>query len=162
MIVKDFLGNEYSVECMGCAIGSGTMIPPGGVIKETGSFLLHQDPEIPVPGFIVITAKEHVQSILHYNQTARYELIDLIHEAVSAVRELKITERITVIQEERSKHFHVWLFPYYPWMDEYFSSPVSEYREVMNRLKADENQSDRYIQRILDTVKVIKLAMPGN
>ena len=154
MTIKDISGNRYEVERTGCAIVHGDIRPPGGILKETEHFLLHQDPEVPVPGFLIVTAKEHVQSIVQLDRSARHELIDLVNEAVNAVKEGKITGQVTIIQEERSKHFHVWLFPYYPWMAEQFSGPVSEYRDVIRAVK-ERPPAAANLRQILDTAAII-------
>jgi diadenosine tetraphosphate (Ap4A) HIT family hydrolase len=63
MIIKDFINNEWSCKCIGCSIGSGEVVPPGGIITETKNFVLHQDPEVPIKGFLIIASKKHIQSI---------------------------------------------------------------------------------------------------
>ncbi len=62
MPTTDFLEQTWIIPCMGCAIANHTMLPPGGIIMETAHFCLHQDPLIPLPGFLVIGAKRHVHS----------------------------------------------------------------------------------------------------
>ena len=51
-MTRDFLGHEWTYDCMGCAIADGSMLPPGGFIKQTEHFVVHQDPLIPLPGFL--------------------------------------------------------------------------------------------------------------
>lgn len=60
---KDFLGNEWDIDCMGCAISNRSMSVPGGFIQRTQHFCVHQDPQIPLPGFLVIASLRHIQSI---------------------------------------------------------------------------------------------------
>ena len=48
---KDFLGNEWEINCIGCAMGNDLMIVPGGIIKKIQYFCVHQDPLIPLEGF---------------------------------------------------------------------------------------------------------------
>lgn len=50
--MKDFMNNEWNSECIGCEIGKGAIIPPGGIIKETENFLIQQDLEVPIKGFL--------------------------------------------------------------------------------------------------------------
>ena len=39
MIRKDILGNEFEVECIGCALVNKTLTPIGGIIKETENYI---------------------------------------------------------------------------------------------------------------------------
>ena len=59
----DFLGNHWNVECMGCGLGTGATTPPYRLIYQSPFFIVHQDPLIPIPGFLVIGAKRHIQRI---------------------------------------------------------------------------------------------------
>ena len=54
---KDILGNEIKSECVGCAIVRGEVKLPGGIIYDGESIILAADPEIPIPGFLIITSK---------------------------------------------------------------------------------------------------------
>ena len=150
-----FQPDILSVDCIGCAISSGRIVPPGGVIKETGNFLLHQDPEVPIEGFLILTAKKHVRSITELSQSARYELMDLMYKAISAIKKLKISEEVTIIQEERSQHLHPWIFPRHTWMEPLFSSGVSNYRDVMAYAKTN-NKDAENIQKVMNTVETLK------
>ena len=57
----DFLGNEWKYECIGCAISSGEIKIPGGIIYEGKYTILGADPEIPIPGFLIVNVKRHMQ-----------------------------------------------------------------------------------------------------
>jgi len=136
-MITDFLQNALVVDdCLGCAIGSGQAVPPGGVVRKTRNFVLHQDPEIPIEGFLILAARRHIKSITELSPSRRQELMDLLYKAISAVKELRISEEITIIQEERSPHLHFWLLPRLSWMDS-LSGPVSSYRDVLAYAKAD-------------------------
>ena len=50
----DFLGNEWKYECMGCSISNGEIKIPGGIIYEGKYTMLVADPEIPIPGFLIV------------------------------------------------------------------------------------------------------------
>lgn len=63
MIVEDILGKEWNCECIGCSIGTGEITPPGEVIMSTDNFVLHEDPEIPIKGFLIVASKKHIKSI---------------------------------------------------------------------------------------------------
>lgn len=126
----DFMGKEWHYDCLGCAIRDGKVIPPGGILYETNSFTIQLDAEIPIKGFLIINTKQHIRSLVELKQEERAELIELIDIAMRAVKTLTNGKEITLVQEERSKHFHVWIFPHDKWMDEKFGKGISNLREI--------------------------------
>ena len=133
MIFRDFMNNEWSGKCIGCCIGSGEIIPPGGIIAETKNFVLHQDPEVPVKGFLIIESKKHIKSISQLTLEKSMELFDLVYSARLAMKNITDIKEVTIIQEERSAHFHLWLLPRYEWMTNKFTNSLSSIREMMNK-----------------------------
>jgi len=108
---KDILGNEIKSECVGCAIVRGEVKLPGGIIYDGKSIILAADPEIPIPGFLIISSKRHIQSFAELTVDERAEIGNTIAIAERAIKDLKIAETVTLVQEECSKHFHIWIFP---------------------------------------------------
>lgn len=155
MIVKDILGKEWECKCIGCSIGNGEITPPGEVIMSTKNFVIHQDPEIPIKGFLIIASKKHIQSISELTLEESQELFDLVYRARMVLTIMEEIKEISIIQEERSVHFHLWLFPRYEWMDENFENSLSKVREILfyakDKYKTEENMAD-----ILSTVKIIR------
>ena len=155
MIFTDILNREWECQCIGCAIASGEVETPGGNIAETKNFRLDQDPEIPIKGFLIIASKSHMKSISQLNCEESQELFALVYRARIALKSIADIKEVTIIQEERSGHFHLWLLPRYEWMDEKFANSLSTIREIMtyskNNLKSQEN-----IENILTVVKKIK------
>ena len=147
---KDILGNEIKSECVGCAIVRGEIQLPGGVIYDGKSIILAADPEIPIPGFLIITSKRHIQSFAELSSEERTEIGDIIALAQKAIKDLKIAETVTLVQEERSKHFHIWIFPNQEWMQEKFGYGLQYLRKI--NAYARENASDE------DAIRVIKVA----
>ena len=84
---------------------------PGGIIYDGESIILAADPEIPIPGFLIITCKRHIQSFAELTADERAEIGNTIAIAERTIKDLKIAETVTLVQEERSKHFHIWIFP---------------------------------------------------
>jgi len=81
MIIKDFMNNEWNCECIGCSIGNGEIVPPGGIIADTKNFVLHQDPEVPIGGFLIIASKKHIKSISELSLEESTELFELVYRA---------------------------------------------------------------------------------
>lgn len=116
--------------CIGCSIVNGELELIGGNIYETEHFILGQDSDVPLKGFLIIQTKEHVNSMLDFSEKEQIELIKLIHKTRVALEELNICKEVTIVQEERSKHFHIWLFPNYEWMQEKFGKGIKYLRDI--------------------------------
>lgn len=59
------------------------------------------------------------------------------------MRECLHIEKVTIVQEEKSTHhFHVWLFPWYKWMEE-IGSGLDSIKKIMEyareKLKSEDN-----------------------
>ena len=151
---KDILGNEIKSECVGCAIVRGEVKLPGGIIYDGESIILAADPEIPIPGFLIITSKRHIQSFAELTADERTEIGNTIAIAERAIKDLKIAETVTLVQEERSKHFHIWIFPNQEWMQEKFGYGLQYLREI--NAYARENASDEDVIRVIKVAEEIK------
>lgn len=136
--MKDFMGNELSFECLGCAIVKGEILPPGGILLETEDFLVHQDPLVPIDGFLIITVKKHVSSITELTAEQRYRLIDLLNDGICLLKQVHVADEITIIQEERSSHLHFWLFPWKTWM-----KGMGNYKEICDYAKKNASKEQR-------------------
>lgn len=145
------MSETINKKCTGCNIVNKEIIPTGGIIYETENFLLFQDPEVPIKGFLIVQAKKHVNSIMDFNGEEQIELIKLINKARNALKELDICNEVTIVQEERSKHFHIWLFPNYEWMQEKFGKGVKYLRDISEYAKENVTQKD--MKEVLDIVE---------
>jgi len=132
MKTKDFLGNEWDINCMGCAISDQSMSVPGGFIQRTQHFCVHQDPLIPLPGFLVIASLRHMQSISDMRESEYEEFSKLVRAAHYAIKEATDIEYLTIVQEEDSIHFHLWFFPWTQDVIEQYGKPsLAKIREIM-------------------------------
>jgi diadenosine tetraphosphate (Ap4A) HIT family hydrolase len=117
---------------MGCAISDGSMSVPGGFVYRTHYFCVHQDPLIPLPGFLVIASTRHIQSIAEMEETGYGEFTRLIKDSHTAIKEVTRVEYLTLVQEESSSHFHLWFFPWAQELIERYGNPsLSKIREIM-------------------------------
>jgi len=129
---KDFLGQEWNIDCMGCSINDGTMTLPGGFIHRAKYFVVHQDPLIPLEGFLVIASKRHIQSIAEMQDVEFDELARLIRDTIRTIKKATKVEQLTIVQEERSIHFHLWFFPWTQEIIERYGQPsLTKIREIM-------------------------------
>ena len=155
MVVEDILGKECNCKCIGCSIGNGEITPPGEIIMSTENFVIHQDPEIPIKAFLIIASKKHIKSISELTCEESQELFEVVYKTRMALKIIKDIKEVTIIQEERSGHFHLWLLPRYEWMDKKFANSLSTVREMLFYAK-DNNKSEENIADILSTVDTIK------
>jgi len=151
---KDILNNEFEVECIGCALANKNLVPVGGIIKETENFILHQDPEIPIKGFLIIASKKHIKSIIELSKSQALEFFELVYDARTALLSFDDIIECSLIQEEKSGHFHFWILPKYIWMNDLFDNSLSSIRPIMQyareNLKTAQNIKDIeiYIERL--------------
>ena len=132
MKTRDFLGNEWDIDCMGCAISNRSMLVPGDFILQTKYFCVHQDPLIPLPGFLVIASLRHIQSISEMQEPEYNEFSKLVRAAQHAVKEATKVEHLTIVQEDNSVHFHLWFFPWTRRVVEQYGQPsLTKIREIM-------------------------------
>ena len=117
-------------KCTGCSVINKELVPIGGWIYESKNFVLAQDAEVMIEGFLIIQAKRHVNSLLDFSEEENLELSNLLYQTRKALKELNICEEVTIVQEERSKHFHIWLFPCYDWMKENFGKVIKYLRDI--------------------------------
>jgi diadenosine tetraphosphate (Ap4A) HIT family hydrolase len=117
--ITDIAGNKKRVKCLSCAIEKGGVARHGGSIASTAHFDAHQDWEIPIPGFVIVASRRHLQSIDEFTDEERGDFIEFLCMVRRAMREALDIQTAYLIQEEdTSDHFHVWMFPRYEWMAE--------------------------------------------
>ena len=154
-MIKDFLGNEWTCDCIGCSIGSGDMTPPGDIIMSTDNFVIHQDPEVPIKAFLIIASKKHIRSISELSYMEAQELFDLVYKARMALKSITDIVEVNIIQEERSGHLHFWLLPKYEWMNEIFENSLTTVRDMLSYAKSN-YRTEYNIVDILTTVEILR------
>lgn len=154
---KDFMNNQWPGQCMGCSVGKGDMLPPGGIIYDTENFVLHQDPDVPLSGFLIVAAKNHIRSIAELTLEESTELFQLVYKARIAMKEVCDINEVTIIQEERSGHFHLWLLPRYQWMNDKFGNSLNNIRGIMTYIK-ENVKTENDIDEVLLAVEKLREA----
>lgn len=150
----DILGRKWKYDCMSCAIAKGELELPGGLIFEDKYITIGADVEIPLNGFIIIATKRHINSISELTDDERYDLIDYIAEVIKALKDLNIIEKVTIVQEERANHLHVWIFPCHKEYEEKMGKGVGSIKDICKHIK--DNVTDEEIQKCLETVTKLK------
>jgi diadenosine tetraphosphate (Ap4A) HIT family hydrolase len=154
-MVMDIFNHEWDCGCVGCSIAMGDVIPPGGIIAETKNFVLHQELEVPIKAFLIISSKKHIKSIAQLTKEEAEELFDLVYKARIALKSVEDIADLRIIQEENSSHFHMWLLPRYEWMNNIYSNSLYSIREMMVSMQTS-HKTEENLKEILATAEKIK------
>jgi diadenosine tetraphosphate (Ap4A) HIT family hydrolase len=147
MKTKDFLGNEWEIDCMGCAIQNRSMLVPGGFILRTQHFCVHQDPLVPLPGFLVIASLRHIQSIEEMDVREYEQMTRLVRITHRAIKQVTRIEELTLIQEESSRHFHLWFFPWAQHViDRYGKPSLTKIRAIMSDCRKQPLSTQEWVE----------------
>lgn len=65
-----------------------------------------------------------------------------------------ICEEVLIVQEEKASHFHIWILPMHPWMEEYKKN-VRNIKDIINYSK--ENFNDSVKKELLEAIDKLKL-----
>ncbi len=144
--------------CVGCALQSGEFKGFGELIASTQYFEVRQDCYLLIPGFMVISSKRHVQSIDDFTQEERHDFIDFVYKIRRHMREILNIDTVYLIQEEDSKHFHLWVFPRYEWMEEKFGTGIRSVKPIMQWAQEHLDTTDN-LNQVLDFIKQLKQSL---
>ena len=133
-----------------------------GFVYQTESFHAHQDQEIPILGFIVLASKRHIQSIEELTEVEAVEFVSIVRQIRRALREELSIEKVYLVEEELSKHFHLWLFPHHDWMnDPKFGKRIASLRPVMDYAK-ENMKTPENIAAVLEAAEKLRQYLKGS
>lgn len=155
--IIDTHGNRHDTKCISCDIQNGEIVLPVERIVETKNFAVEQDLEYPIEGFMIIRSKRHLLSIDEMSSEESEELIQLIRNVRAAMRKALGIQSVTFVQEESTftSHFHIWLFPWHPWMLKRWRGKVNDVKEVMEFAKK-EMSNEKNLNLVKEAVAKIK------
>lgn len=149
-----FYKSVYSEGCPGC---NRTEPQPEGldIVLETNNYRVHQDYALPIPGMMVIEVKRHVRSMTEFTADESSELVSVLMKTREAMRSAGI-EEATLVQEERSSHFHAWWLPIYPWMKDAADGKIRNIQFIFNHAKENmvTKNNIREVEEITRRIKV--------
>ncbi|MFA5532076.1 MAG: hypothetical protein WDA13_00565 [Candidatus Shapirobacteria bacterium] len=122
--------HTISTDCIGCSLARKEFDPYGGIIFESKYFIVAPDIEIPIPGFIIISSKRHISSILDFSQDELSDFNQLLTDTRKAIKQALPNITITMVQKENRPHFHIWFFPKFDWMEK-FGEKLSGISELL-------------------------------
>lgn len=157
MKIKDIMGVEHELNgCLGCEIVNKNLKPVGGIIYKNEYFVVTQDFELPIDGFIVISSIRHVEQLAELSDKERMNLIDLINKIINILKSNNIAEEYNIILEEkRDYHFHVWLMPRHKWMQEKFGKIMKHIKEIQE-YAIQNMQTKENIEKIIKTCEIVR------
>lgn len=130
--VMDIKDRTKKIVCLGCAIQKGKVKTIGGIIATSRYFTAHQDYEIPIPGFIILDSKRHLLSVDNFTEAEQQDFIKFLCRLRRGMRKVLKVSTVYLIQEEKDfEHFHLWIFPRYPWMEKRFGRKIQSVQPTM-------------------------------
>ncbi len=134
----------------------GEKIFPNEKIIITKNFDVHQDWEVPIPGFFVIASRKNKVSFDEFNAEEIDELFNLIKKLRKGMREVLDIKIVCFFQDEGTHDhlFHIWIFPRHGWMNE-FGSKIESIRPIINYAKNNMVNEDVF-EEVKDMVGKMK------
>ena len=148
------MSNIVNKKCTGCSIVNGELVPIGGWIYETKNFVLAHDPEVMIEGFLIIQSKKHVNSLTSFSEDECIEFAKLLYQTRNALKDLNICNEVTLVQEDRSKHFHIWIFPYHDWVSEKFGKGIEYLRDINEYMTVNATEENK--KKVFEVCEMLK------
>jgi len=110
------------------------LFPDEKVIK-TKYFDIHQDWEVPIPGFFVVSTNTPHRSIEEFSDEESFEFIRLARLLRQGMTSVLAVRDVYFFQNEDTEHnFHLWVFPRLEWMEQ-FGRKIQSVRPIMEYAK---------------------------
>lgn len=153
MKLTTYDGQNCEVECIGCDVYDGRIPLKHSILYEDNYWRIVQDTENPIIGFFIIGSIRHFRTLNEMNTEETKRLFPLILETRRVMQQVLGIQKVTLIQEDgpESMHFHPWLFPWYPWMDEIEGRETEKIRAIM--------KFSRETMRTQENIQNINLAL---
>jgi len=131
------------------------------LIYETKTFKVYQDWEVPVPGFLVISPKKKMNSILEFSKEEYAEFCDLILLCRKNLLDFLDIKKVYFFQSEDSDTgFHYLLYPRYKWMDK-FGRKLKSMKPSMNYAEMKMVNPEN-VQKVKEIAKILRKKFAGN
>ena len=131
---------------------------PRQTIIRTKYFDVHQDWEVPIPGFFIIASVRSVKSISEFNQEEIKEFARLLFKMRQGMKKTLNVNKVYLFQDESSSHnFHLWILPIYSWMNE-FGLKIESIRPIINYSKS-KMKTKEVFEKVKQSVKKMKKYM---
>lgn len=113
--------------CRGCFLEHAENLPPElEPIWGNSFFVIRQDAECPIPGFYIVSTRQHINTIGNLESERASELGIILNRLRYAMLYTLKVKRIHIFLEERmiDPHLHIWMLPLWPHiMEEHHIDP---------------------------------------
>lgn len=156
--ITDIGGNTVQLDCLSCAIAQDKVEIRGGSVIRSKYFDLHQDFEIPIPGFMILTSLRHLQSVDEFTDEESADFMKVLRASRKLQRDVLSIDEVYLHQEEdTSHHFHLWMFPRHNWMKDQFGRKSESMRPIMEYARTD-LKTDENLVKLDEDVKRLQAA----
>ncbi len=108
---------------------------PDEKIISTKYFEVHQDWEVPIAGFFIISPKKLIRTIDEFTDDEAVEFVNLLRKARKGMKDALRIDDAYFFQNEDTKHnFHLWIFPRHGWMEQ-FGRKIESVKPIINYAK---------------------------
>jgi diadenosine tetraphosphate (Ap4A) HIT family hydrolase len=112
-----------------------TILFPNENIITTKLWSVHQDWEVPIPGFFIIAPLRKIRSLSEFTDWEMIEFISIMRTVRRGMQSVLNIEDVYFFQNEDTSHwFHFWIFPRHSWMEQ-FGRKIESVRWIMNFAK---------------------------
>jgi diadenosine tetraphosphate (Ap4A) HIT family hydrolase len=131
---------------------------PNSSIIATQNFDVHQDQEIPIPGFFILAPFRKIKSIAEFTDAETTEFIVLLKKVRIKMQEILDIQEVYLFQnEDTDSGFHLWIFPRHAWMDQ-FGRKIQSVRPIINFAK-EKMLTDADFKEVHRCVQLMKVAL---
>jgi diadenosine tetraphosphate (Ap4A) HIT family hydrolase len=134
---------------------------PNAKVLKTKLIDIHQDWEVPIPAFFIISLNRKVRTFAEFNDQELWEFIKYLQILRKGMQEILKIEDVYFFQNEDTEHgFHFWVFPRFAWMEK-FGIKIQSVRPIMEFAK--ENLiSEEKIKEVEVVAEKMKIYMQNN
>ena len=163
MEIFDLTGERHNLDgCLGCNLVSGNLESFGGVIYKDDMFMIEQDFELPIDGFIIISTIRHIEKFTELSSAERVKLVELINQAIAVLEKHGVANEYNVILEEKAGvHFHVWLMPRHDWMLEKFGKIIKNIQPIQEFSLKNMRNAENF-SKIKQTCELLRSELSQN
>lgn len=152
-------GQKVTTGCIGCSLVSGNLVHPASIYRSD-HFDVHQDVEIALPGFLIVSTVRHIASVREFSREEGAEFSQIVPRMRRAQYGCGFDNVYLFQNEDTADHFHLWMFPIYAWMRQFgkgaallaasmqelkqgrHASPAEEVLNTAARIRASVNADD--------------------
>ncbi len=119
---------------------------PDEKVIRTDLFDIHQDWEVPIPGFFIIAPVRKIRSVSEFSDEEASEFIMLLRYLRKGMENVLDIKDVYLFQnEDTSGSFHLWVFPRHDWMGR-FGKKIQSVRPAIEYAKQNMRTEQVFIE----------------